>query len=178
MPVTPTDRMASPADAPQHLTRAPADSDQSHRAVLDFVYFTDSFAARHRGTLKAILDQWRIAAAYSLESGLPYTASVASDLNGDHNQFNDIAPGTTRNQFRRSKEGMLNARLARHFLLGGVRLTASLDVFNAFNAVHNRDIDDVLYTTTGSALFPNPQFGQTYTAREPRALQLGFAVGF
>ena len=128
--------------------------------------------------MKAILDQWRIGGTYSIESGLPYTAYVASDLNADHNQFNDIAPGTTRNQFRRAKEGMLSARLARQFLLSGVRLSASLDVFNAFNAVHSRDIDDVLYTTAGSALFPNPQFGQTYTATEPRALQLGLSVGF
>jgi hypothetical protein len=178
MPVTLSDRMASPADAPQRLERAPADGDQRHRVVLDFVYFTDAFAARHRGALKAILDQWRLAAAYSLESGLPYTAYVASDLNADKNQFNDIAPGTTRNQFRRSKEGTLNARLARHFLISGVRLTASLDVFNALNAVHNRDVDDVLYSTAGASLFPNPQFGQTYTATEPRVLQLGLSVGF
>jgi hypothetical protein len=178
IPLTTDDRLAAPSDAPQHLTAAPSDTDRRHRFVADFVYFTDAFAARHRGTMKTLLDKWRLAATYSLDSGLPYTAYVASDLNGDGNALNDIAPGTTRNQFRRVQEGLLNARLARAIRFGAVDLTVSLDVFNAVNATHNRDVDDVLYATSGGVLFVNPQFGQTYTAGEPRVVQLGLRVGF
>jgi hypothetical protein len=178
MPVTLSDRMASPADAPQRLERTPADSDQRHRVVLDFVYFTDAFASRYRGALKAILEQWRLAAAYSLESGLPYTAYVASDLKcgqepvqrhraGNHAQPVPAQQGrdverTPRPSF--SDQRRAADRQPRCVQCAQCRAQPRLD--------------DVLYSTAGASLFPNPQFGQTYTATEPRVLQLGLSVGF
>jgi hypothetical protein len=128
--------------------------------------------------MRAILNDWRIAAVYSLQSGLPYSAYVASDLNGDGNRFNDIAPGTTRNQFRRTKEGRLDARLARDIAIKRVTITPSVDLFNVFNAAHDRSIDDLLYTVSGTVLFRNPQFQRTFDPTDARAAQLGLTVTF
>jgi hypothetical protein len=160
------------------LTRAPAINDQRHRFVADVIYFTDGVAERHGGVMRAILNDWRMAAVYSLQTGLPYTAYVASDLNGDGNRFNDIAPGTTRSQFRRSKEGRLDARLARDIAIKRVTITPSVDLFNVFNAAHDRRVDDLLYTVSGSTLFRNPRFQQTFDPADARSAQLGLTVTF
>lgn len=160
------------------LVRAPALNDQRHRFVADFIYFTDGMAERQSGVMRGILNDWRIAAVYSLQTGLPYTAYVASDLNGDGNRFNDIAPGTTRSQFRRGKEGRLDARLARDIAIKRITITPSVDLFNVFNAAHDRSVDDLLYTVSGSVLFRNPQFQRTFDPTDARAAQLGLTVTF
>ena len=175
-PETADDRLVTTAGI--GLMRAPSVNDQRHRFVADLVYFTDGVAERRSGVMRAILDDWRIAAVYSLQTGLPYTAYVASDLNGDGNRFNDIAPGTTRSQFRRSKEGRLDARLARDIVIKRVTITPSVDLFNVFNAVHDRRVDDLLYTVSGSTLFRNPQFRRTFDPSDGRAAQLGLTVTF
>jgi hypothetical protein len=146
--------------------------------VSSVIYFTDSFASRRGGVLRAALDDWRISATYLLQGGLPYTASVAADLNGDRNIFNDIAPGTSRNAFRRGKEGRLNARAAREFALGGVRVTPSVDLFNVFNAAHGRQIDDTLYERSGTTLIANPRFGRRFSPEPGRTAQLGLSMSF
>jgi len=158
--------------------RAAAANDRRHRFVADFIYFTDTFAERRSGVVRAILDDWRLAAVYSLRSGLPYTAYVASELNGDGNRFNDIAPGTSRSQFRREKEGRFDARLARDIVVKRITFTASIDLFNVFNAAHNRNIDDTLYTVSGNVLFRNPQFQRTFDPTDARAAQLGLTIAF
>ena len=175
-PETADDRLVTTAGTT--LVRAPALNDQRHRFVADFIYFTDGMAERQSGVVRGILNDWRIAAVYSLQTGLPYSAYVASDLNGDGNRFNDIAPGTTRSQFRRGKEGRLDARLARDIAIKRVTITPSVDLFNVFNAAHNRSVDDLLYTVSGSVLFRNPQFQRTFDPTDARAAQLGLTVTF
>ena len=101
------------------------------------------------------------------------------DLNGDGNWFNDLAPGTTRNGRRGKKEGRFDARLAREFgLPNGLRLGASVDVFNVLNATHYRDVDTTLYSAAGGVLVTNPLFGTRSNAREPRVIQLGVSLAF
>ena len=176
-PESPRDRFVA-SGVPGTRLSAPADDDQPHRFLADVVFFTDSFAAARPGPVRVLLDHWRIAAVYSLQSGRPFSAYVAADLDGDGNAFNDIAPGTTRNGFRAAKEGRLDARLAREFRLGGVLITPSVDLFNAFNAFHGREVDDVLYGLADGVLVPNPAFGERYTPRDNRTLQLGVSIGF
>ena len=175
-PETADDRLVTAGDATS--ARATAANDQRHQFVADIIYFTDAFAERHSGVMRAILNDWRLAAVYSLRSGLPYTAYVASDLNGDGNRYNDIAPGTSRNQFRRAKEGRLDARLARDIVIKRVTFTPSVDLFNVFNAAHNRSVDDTLYSVSGSLLFRNPQFQRTFDPSDARAAQLGLTITF
>jgi outer membrane receptor protein involved in Fe transport len=175
-PETSDDRLVTAAGAA--LVRAPALNDQRHRFVADVIYFTDGMAERRSGVMRAILNDWRLAAVYSLQTGRPYTAYVASDLNGDGNRFNDVAPGTTRSQFRRNKEGRLDARLARDIAIKRVTITPSIDLFNVFNAAHDRSVDDLLYTVSGNALFRNPRFQQTFDPTDARAAQLGLTVTF
>jgi outer membrane receptor protein involved in Fe transport len=175
-PETADDRLVTTGGT--SLVRAAALNDRRHRFVADVIYFTDGMAERQSGVIRAILNDWRLAAVYSLQTGLPYTAYVASDLNGDGNRFNDIAPGTTRSQFRRSKEGRLDARLARDIAIKRVTITPSVDLFNVFNAAHDRSIDDLLYTVSGSTLFRNLRFQQTFDPTDARAAQLGLTVTF
>ena len=43
---------------------------------------------------------WTFSGIFTAQSGQPYSAYVNTDINGDGNTRNDIAPGTTRNQYR------------------------------------------------------------------------------
>ena len=178
MPGTPADRTVFPGGSPESTMRRPADNDRRHRFTSDFVYLTDSFASRQHGMMKSLLDHWRLAAVYSLESGVPYTAFAGADVNGDRNVFNDIAPGTSPNQFRWVKEARIDARIARTIAAGAIDVTLAADVFNVFNAVHDSDIDNTLFTVSGTTFLRNPQFGATSTPSAPRAIQLGVSVSF
>jgi hypothetical protein len=42
---------------------------------------------------------------------LPYSAYIDGDINGDRNAFNDVAPGTTWNQYRLPYQGSLDRAL-------------------------------------------------------------------
>jgi hypothetical protein len=175
-PATRDDRLFTPGGVGP--VSAPSANDQRHRFVADVIYFTDTLAERWSGVMRTLLEDWRIAAVYSLQTGRPYSAWVASDANGDGNHFNDIAPGTSRNQFRRKKEGRLDARLARDIVIKRVTVTPSVDLFNVFNAAHDRHIDDRLYTVSGSVLFRNPRFERTFDPTDARSAQLGLTVSF
>lgn len=153
--------------------------DQRQRLLGSVVFRSDNVADRFSGLVKRILEDWQLGAVYTLETGYPYSAYVNADLDGDGNRFNDLAPGTNRHQFRQMRQGRIDARLARDVSLrGGVRLTASLDVFNALNAAHYRDIDETMYAPAGTTLLRNPDFGERSYGGDPRTVQLGIAVTF
>lgn len=179
-PETQADRGAVPYASLESSAPSYADADQRHRFLMNVVFFTDTFAASRGSRLRPFVDDWRLSLAYSLQSGRPYSAYVSGDINGDGNRFNDLAPGTTRNQFRRPKEGRLDARLAREFDAARLRLTASADIFNVFNAEHARDVDDILFqpVAAGEALVRNPQFGRRWNPSDARTLQLGLSIAF
>jgi outer membrane receptor protein involved in Fe transport len=164
---------------PGSAGRVASDHDQRHRFVSSAVLFTDDFAGRFDGPLETVLDDWRLGALYTLEGGRPFTAYVDMDLDGDGNRYNDVAPGTERNAFRRPKEGRLDVRAAREIALPrGLRLLATVDVFNLLNATHYREVEATLYTVAGDTLVPNPQFGKRFDAKPPRVMQLGVALRF
>ena len=91
---------SNPADF--DADRTVGNNDQRHRFVVSGVYNTNGLAAGHeRRRGRADSAAGRSAAIFTAQSGQPYTARVgAVDLNNDGNTRNDIAPGTTRNQFR------------------------------------------------------------------------------
>ena len=96
---------SNPADF--DADRTPGNNDQRHRLVLSGVYTTD---ARKHGALAA---GWTFAAILTAQSGQPYSAYVSNDINNDQNARNDIAPGTTRNQYRLPSQMSFDPRVAR-----------------------------------------------------------------
>ena len=86
---------------------------------------------------------------------------MATDINRDFNRFNDVAPGTTRNEFRFPTQSSLDPRVARNIGLGGTReLTLIWEAFNLLNSANYNVVNNTLYTVSGTTLTRNPLFGQ------------------
>ena len=122
---------------------------------------------------------WTLSAIYTVQSGQPYTAYVATDINRDFNRFNDVAPGTTRNEFHFPTQASLDPRVARHISLGGTReLTLIWEAFNLLNRANYNVVNNTLYTVSGTTLTRNPLFGQLTGQGDPRIMQLAVKLSF
>jgi hypothetical protein len=112
-------------------------------------------------------------------SGAPYTGYVDADLNGDGNPFNDVAPATTRNQYRLPWQISFNPRAARDFHFGSGRKVSFIwEAFNLMNRPNYVAVDDMLYTMTPTGLQRNPLFGGPTAQDEGRVMQLAAKVTF
>ncbi|MDQ2922371.1 MAG: TonB-dependent receptor [Acidobacteriota bacterium] len=120
----------------------PSDIDIPHRFVFSPVYETGQFKRSENAFVRTLLSDYAFSAIVQLQSGLPYTALVPTgrvgtatqDLNNDGNSFNDLAPGTTRNQFRAKNIYTFDARISRSIRLGEtMRLRLIAEGFNIFN---------------------------------------------
>jgi hypothetical protein len=176
--VSPNGPRTIPVPVAAAIALVPADHDRRHRLVATTLVRSEAIADLFGSALEPVLDDWRAAAVYTLEDAVPYSAMVLGDLNADSNIWNDLAPGTRRNQFRAPRTGRLDVRLARDFSIGGVELTGSVDVFNVLNSAHYRLVNDTLYGLEGAALVRNPLFGERRDQIMPRTMQVGVAVGF
>src|SRR5262249_5158055 len=108
---------SNPANFEADRTRG--NNDQRHRFVLSGSYDTNGLADGMSGVGKALATGWSFGAIFIAQSGQPYSARVgAVDLNNDGNNRNDLAPGTTRNQFELPKQVTFDARLARDIPAG------------------------------------------------------------
>lgn len=153
--------------------RAPGNNDQRHRLVASAVYMTDIFASRFGGLTEALLEDWTLGLIWTVQTGQPYSAYVATDINRDANRFNDIAPGTTRNQFRLPRQITFDPRLARRIGLGGAKqLQLSWEAFNLFNRANYTVVDPVLYAASGTTLTRSTAFGRFLNQADPRIMQL------
>jgi hypothetical protein len=166
------------ADPNSTPDRAPADRDRRHRLVTSAAYTTDVLAAQYGGWRERLLTRWTASIVHRFESGRPFTAYVNADLDGDRNRFNDIAPGTSRNQFRLPTQTSVDVRLARHVPIGAATLTAMWQAFNLFGQSRTVTVNDTLYTVAGTALLPNRLFGEAVTPAEPRVMQVGVRLSF
>jgi hypothetical protein len=168
---------SNPADF--DADRAPGNNDQRHRFVASVVYTSDTFANRFGGLVEDILADWTLSAIYTVQSGQPYNAYVSTDINRDFNRFNDLAPGTTRNEFRLPAQISFDPRLARHIGLGGGKeLTLIWEAFNLLNRTNYTVVNNTLYTPSGTTLTRNPLFGQFTGQADPRIMQLAVKFGF
>jgi hypothetical protein len=168
---------SNPADF--EADRAPGGTDQRHRFVGSVIYTTDVFAARFGGWIEDVLRDWTLSAIYTVQSGQPYSAYVATDIDRDLNRFNDVAPGTTRNEFRYPKQMSLDPRLARSIGLGGTReLMLIWEAFNLLNRANYNVVSQNLYSAVGTTLTRSPQFGQFIAQNDPRIMQLAVKVSF
>ena len=173
---------SNPADF--DADKAPGNNDQRHRFVGSVIYSTDGFADRFDGFAKSLLQDWTISAIYTAQTGQPYSAYASTDINRDNNRFNDLAPGTTRNQFRLPAAISLDPRIARDIAFSGTtRLTLIWEAFNLLNRANYNSVQQTLYNVFNQAGAPtqlrqNPQFGQTLTQTDPRIMQLAVKLSF
>jgi hypothetical protein len=159
--------------------RAPGDDDHHHHMDVSLMYDTTTRAALYHGITKKLLQNWTISLIYDVLSGAPYTAYVDADLNGDGNVFNDVAPATTRNQYRLPWQISLSPRASRDFYFGNGRKVSFIwEAFNLTNRPNYIAVDDVLYTMTATGLQRNPLFGRRTAQDEGRVMQLAAKVTF
>lgn len=161
--------------------RTVGNNDHRHRIVASGLYATTHLASRLAGVPGHVAAGWTISAIVSAQSGLPYSARVVGDLNGDGNPFNDLAPGTRRNQFRLPAIFTVDSRIARDIPVGG-RLRAQL-IWEAFNLLNRDNISAILpgafmLRPPGAILDPNPQFGLPLATTGERIMQLAVRLAF
>jgi outer membrane receptor protein involved in Fe transport len=156
--------------------RAPGGNDQRHRLVVSGVYTTN--ASKLNGLARALWEGWTFSGIFSAGSGQPYTAYVSADINRDQNNRNDIAPGTTRNQYRLPKQVTLDPRVAREIPAGRARLQFILEAFNLLNADNISSVRTGLYSVSGTTLVKTTNFQQALTSSGPRIAQLAVKVLF
>jgi hypothetical protein len=147
--------------------------------VASLVYDTTARAALYHGITKKLLQDWTLSVSYDVLSGAPYTAYADADLNGDGNPFNDVAPATTRNQYRLPWHISLNPRASRDFHFGNGRKVSFIwEAFNLTNRPNYVAVDDVLYTMTATGLQRNTLFGRRTAQDDGRVMQLAAKVTF
>ena len=152
--------------------RAPGNNDQRHRFVASGVYTTD------RATYGALLGGWTFAAIFTAQSGQPYSAYVNADINNDGNNRNDIAPGTTRNQYRLPALVTFDPRIARDIPLGKATAQLIWEAFNLLNADNINGVRQTLYSASGATLTSVSNFQQATSSNGPRIMQLAVKVTF
>jgi len=170
---------SNPADF--EVDRAPGNNDQRHRFVLSGVFNTDQLAAGREGFGGALLRGWTFSAIFAAQSGQPYSAYVSADVNNDGNNRNDIAPGTTRNQYNLPSQVTLDPRIARDIPLGGrARLQLIFEAFNLLNADNISSVRTGLYSYTPATqtLVPVANFQENLTSSGPRIIQLAVKLLF
>ncbi|MBI1754082.1 MAG: TonB-dependent receptor [Acidobacteria bacterium] len=108
------------------------------------------------------------------QSGLPYSAYVTTDLNGDGMQ-NHFAPGHTRGDLRQPGYTQFDVRLSRNFkVYGKVEVEGIIDIYNLFNKAEFSVLSPNGYIITNGA------FGQLSNVNKDRTreMQLGIRVKF
>jgi hypothetical protein len=161
---------SNPADF--ETDRAPGNNDQRHRLVISTVYTSGT---RDRG---ALTSGWTLAAIFTAQSGQPYSAYVSNDINLDQNARNDIAPATTRNQYRLPSQVTFDPRIARDIPVRKVTLQLIWEAFNLFNRDNISAVRNTLYNVTGTTLTTLTNFQQPTVSAGPRIMQLAVKLRF
>ncbi|MGH9384150.1 MAG: TonB-dependent receptor [Vicinamibacterales bacterium] len=168
---------SNPADF--EVDRAPGNNDQPHRLVASGIYSTTRAASGLEGVARALASGWWVSAILTVQSGQPYSAKVAGDLNGDGNTRNDLAPGTRRNDFRLPSIVTFDPRVARDIPLAGrARAQIVWEAFNLFNRDNFNAVNVIRYGLTGTTLTPAQNFGQPNTSAGERIMQLAVKLSF
>lgn len=171
---------SNPADF--DADRTDGNNDQRQRFVASGVYTTSQWAERFDGLTRTLLANWTLSGILTAQTGQPYTARVGNfDLNSDGNTRNDIAPGTSRNEFRLPGSVTLDPRVARDIPFGArQRLTLVFEAFNLFNDSILSSVDTAFFSVnaTGTTLTPNAAFGTPLTSVGERVIQLAIKYTF
>ena len=168
---------SNPADF--DADRTAGNNDQRHRFVLSGVYDTGGLSGKLTGWARTLAKDWSLSAILTAQSGQPYTARVgAVDLNGDGNTRNDIAPGTSRNQFRLPSIVTFDPRIARQIHIGDAQVNLIWEAFNLFNRDNISGVDTTYYSVSGTTLTRAVNFGRPLTSAGERIMQLAVKVTF
>jgi outer membrane receptor protein involved in Fe transport len=161
------------------VDRTAGNNDQRHRLVLSGIYDTTGFDNLH-GLMRALAKNWSFSLIFTAQSGQPYTARVgAVDLNGDGNTRNDIAPGTTRNEFRLQSLVTFDPRVSREFPIGNARLQLIWEAFNLFNRDNINGVDTTYYSVSNNTVLTRATtFGRPLSSSGERIMQLAAKVTF
>jgi hypothetical protein len=160
-------------------TRAPGNNDRHQHLTTSAMYDTLLLVANRHGLAKRLLEDWQLGIVYTWQTGLPYSAFVNGDINGDGNPFNDLAPDSSRNQYRLPYQASLDPRVARRFGVGGSRqLTVMWEAFNVMNHPNYTAADNTLYWVNGLSLVRNPLFGRRTAQADSRVMQLAARLTF
>jgi hypothetical protein len=175
----PNDRFVLARSGANINTRAPGSTDQRHNLSLSTLYNTSLFVTDRRGLSRRLFEDWNVGLVWTLQSGQPYSAFVNGDLNGDGNPFNDLAPGTSWNQYRLPWQAEIDPRVSRQFSLGGTRRLALIwEAFNVANRPNYTSVDDIMSSLSGNTLVPNPQFRRKTGETAGRMMQLAAKFTF
>jgi outer membrane receptor protein involved in Fe transport len=162
---------------------AVGDNDVRHRVVLSGVWDLDGYLPNASGWKKWVLGGWSLAGIASYQTGQPYTAVVASDLNNDGNTRNDRAPGFERNSFRLPSQFSVDPRITKTIpLMGTVNVQLIAEAFNVFNRSNVSAVRNTYYGLVSGQLIPqsNPVtgFGTATASAGPRIIQLAGKITF
>jgi hypothetical protein len=153
--------------------RAAGDADHHHQIAFSAMYDSSVLAINRHGLSKRLISDWEWGLVYTLQTGLPFSAYVNGDINGDRNAFNDLAPDATWNQYRLPYQASLDPRIARRFQVGRSRqLLVIWEAFNISNRPNYTAADNTLYSINSGALVRNPLFGRTTAQANGRIMQL------
>jgi outer membrane receptor protein involved in Fe transport len=168
-----------------------SDLDIRHRFVFSPVYDTGKFERTENPVLRFLLSDYQISSIITLQSGVPYSATVAGDLNRDGNASNDRAPGTRRNQFTTPNIYTVDLRLSRQIAFTErYRLTLLAEGFNIFNRSNLASVNTAQYGSftanamTGAITLNAPlpaspfQAPRTFILNGERQIQLGIKFDF
>lgn len=159
--------------------RAPGNSDRHHQLTVSAMYDTSLLAVDRHGFSKRLIAGWEFGMVYALQTGRPYSAYVNGDINGDRNPFDDLAPGTTWNQYRLPYQSSFDPRVARRFAVGASRqLSLIWEAFNLSNRPNYTAVDNTLYQLDGTSLIRNPLFGRTTAQAYGRMMQFAARITF
>ena len=159
--------------------RTVGNNDQRHRFVASGLYSTNGLAGGLDGFMASLVRNWSFSAILTAQSGQPYTARVGVvDLNFDGNASNDIAPGTTRNQFRLPSVVTFDPRIARDLPLGRTRVQLIWEAFNLFNRDNITGVTTTYYGVSGTTLTPSTTFGRPTVSNGERIMQLAVKMTF
>jgi hypothetical protein len=168
---------SNPADF--NADRTAGNNDQRHRLVTSGVWDTNGIAEGAEGWTGTLARNWSFSGILTVQSGQPFTARVGSaDLNNDGNTRNDIAPGTTRNEFRLPTIAVLDLRVQRDLPFGDRRVQLIWEAFNLFNRDNINGVNTALYGVTGTTLTTNGTFQRPTSSFGERIMQLAIKVVF
>ena len=172
-------QLGLPSEGSLLQTRYPGNNDRHQHLTMSAMYDTSILAVDKHGLSKRLVKDWECSLVYTWFTGTPYAAWVSGDLNGDIDPFNDLAPGTAWNQYRKPYQASFDPRVARRFRVGPTaRFSLIWEAFNLTNRPNYTAVDNRLLLLTVPGPTQNPKFGEPTRQLNGRVMQLAARLTF
>jgi hypothetical protein len=174
--------------------RASGQNDQRHRFVVSGIWNLDSYTRGMSAAPRFLLGGWELSGIFTAQSGQPYSALIAGDLNNNGNSRTARYPGLGRDTFYLPRNISLDPRITKDLpLRENMKFQLILEAFNVFNRNNVFAVNTTQYAFSTSTktcgvtppfpagvvgcLLPSATFGAQTTASNtpisPRIVQLG-----